>query len=220
MVDPFMARFKRDPPADRLSSCTSMTSSRVVSAALLLLLAIPRTVPASPQRAVGPAIVDRIAADNVTVRTVRVETPLRIDGRLDEEIYGTVQAISDFIQQEPREGEPATEKTEAWILFDDANLYIAARCWDSHPEREVANELRRDNSNILGNENFTFRARLGALAVWRLHGAAPELALHHHPERAHVDQQPGAVQRGSEQPQFQHPSALGVHRRQRTVRRL
>src|SRR6185436_10736969 len=34
--------------------------------------------------------------------------------------------------------------------------YIAARCWDSHPEREVANELRRDNGNILGNENFTF----------------------------------------------------------------
>ena len=54
------------------------------------------------------------------------------------------------------EGEPATEKTEAWILFDDANLYIAARCWDSHPEREVANELRRDNGNMLGNENFTF----------------------------------------------------------------
>ena len=36
------------------------------------------------------------------------------------------------------------------------NLYIAARCWDSHPEREVANELRRDNGNILGNENVTF----------------------------------------------------------------
>ncbi len=65
-------------------------------------------------------------------------------------------AISDFIQQEPEEGQPATEKTEAWILFDDVNLYISARNWDSHPEREIANELRRDNGNILGNENFTF----------------------------------------------------------------
>ena len=36
------------------------------------------------------------------------------------------------------------------------NLYICARNWDSHPEREIANELRRDNSNILGNENLTF----------------------------------------------------------------
>jgi hypothetical protein len=33
-----------------------------------------------------------------------------------------------------------------------ANLDIAARCWDSHPEREVANELRRGNGNVLGND--------------------------------------------------------------------
>ena len=64
--------------------------------------------------------------------------------------------ITEFIQQEPDEGQPATEKTEAWILFDDMNLYICARSWDSQPEREVANELRRDNGNILGNENLTF----------------------------------------------------------------
>jgi hypothetical protein len=50
----------------------------------------------------------------------------------------------------------ATENTEAWILFDADNLYICARNWDIHPEREIANELRRDNGNILGNENFTF----------------------------------------------------------------
>ena len=54
------------------------------------------------------------------------------------------------------QGELATEKTEAWILFDDSTVYVAARCWDSQPEREVANELRRDNGNILGNENVTF----------------------------------------------------------------
>ena len=98
----------------------------------------------------------RLRADNVTVRAFRVQSPLRIDGRLDEEVYRTIDPISDFIQQEPDEGQPATEKTEAWILFDEVNLYICARNWDSHPEREVANELRRDNGNILGNENLTF----------------------------------------------------------------
>jgi hypothetical protein len=133
-----------------------MTCSRVVSAALLTLLGVSRAVAASPQSAVGPAMVDRTAEDNVTVRTLRLEKPLRIDGRLDEEVYASLEAISDFIQQEPHEGAPATEKTDAWILFDDANLYIAARCWNSHPEREIANELRRDNGNVLGNENFTF----------------------------------------------------------------
>src|SRR6188474_2484263 len=148
-------RFRPSRP-ERLSSWTSMTSSRVVSAALVTLLGASHAAAASPQSLFGPAIVDRTAADKVTVRTLRLQKPLRVDGRLDEEIYATVESITDFIQQEPNEGAPATEKTEAWILFDDVNLYIAARCWDSHPEREVANELRRDNGNILGNENFTF----------------------------------------------------------------
>ena len=111
----------------------------------------------APQAALAASqIVERTANDRVTVRAVRLDTPLKVDGRLDEEIYAQVQPITDFIQQEPREGTPATEKTDAWILFDDANLYIVARCWDSHPEREIANELRRDNGNVLGNENFTF----------------------------------------------------------------
>jgi hypothetical protein len=102
------------------------------------------------------SLVDRRAPDDVTVRAVRLDAPLRVDGRLDDDAYRRVEPLSDFIQQEPREGRPATEKTEAWIFFDDDNLYVAARCWDSHPEREVANELRRDNGNILGNENITF----------------------------------------------------------------
>jgi hypothetical protein len=86
----------------------------------------------------------------------RAPRALRLDGRLDEDAYARVGPLTDFLQQEPREGQPATEKTEAWILFDDTTLFVAARCWDSQPEREVANELRRDNGNILGNENLTF----------------------------------------------------------------
>ena len=111
---------------------------------------------AAAQIAAGPAIVERTAPDQVAVRAVRIAAPLKIDGRLDEPVYSSVEPITGFIQQEPHEGEPATERTDAWILFDDQNLYICARNWDSHPEREVANELRRDNGNILGNENFTF----------------------------------------------------------------
>jgi hypothetical protein len=102
------------------------------------------------------ALVERRAADDVTVRAVRVDPSLRVDGVLDEPIYQRVAPLTDFIQQEPREGQLATEKTEAWILFDDESFYVAARLWDSQPAREVANELRRDNGNILGNENLTF----------------------------------------------------------------
>ena len=113
----------------------------------------PARVAAQPPVA---SLVERTAPDDVTIRAVRLATPLRLDGRLDEDVYSRVGPLTDFLQQEPREGQPATERTEAWILFDDTNLYVSARCWDSHPEREVANELRRDNGNILGNENVTF----------------------------------------------------------------
>jgi hypothetical protein len=121
----------------------------------VLLLAIGLARSAGAQSSFS-SLVERTANDNVTVRAVRLDAPLKVDGHLDEEIYSLVQPITDFIQQEPREGTPATEKTDAWIFFDAGSLYIAARCWDSHPEREIANELRRDNGNVLGNENFTF----------------------------------------------------------------
>jgi hypothetical protein len=136
----------------------------VVACAVLLCLARDAgaqpanaaTPVVAPQGSTSPSLVSRTAPDNVTVRAVRLDAPLTIDGRLDEGVYASIPPIADFIQQEPKEGQPATEKTEAWILFDETSIYIAARMWDSHPEREVANELRRDNGNILGNENFTF----------------------------------------------------------------
>src|SRR5436190_24378568 len=89
-----------------------------------------------------------------TVRAHRVTDPIRLDGRLDEPVYATTPAITDFVQQEPDEFKPATEKTEAWIFFDDDNIYVSARCFESHPERRVANEMRRDINQLRQNDTF------------------------------------------------------------------
>ena len=106
-----------------------------------------------PAPPVPPAVVSRDAAGRATVRAVRVTAPLRVDGVLDEAFYREVEALTDFVQQEPLQGAPATEKTEAWVFFDDDNFYLSARCWDSAPESEwILNEMRRDNNNISGNE--------------------------------------------------------------------
>jgi hypothetical protein len=67
----------------------------------------------------------------VTIRAVRLEESLHVDGHLDESIYANVATVSDFLQQEPQEGEPSTEKTEFWVFFDDEIFYLAARVWDS-----------------------------------------------------------------------------------------
>ena len=146
----------------------SVCCRRLIQMLVILVAAARATAAQSLPEATVSALVDRSAPDEVTVRAVRLDSPLTLDGRLEEAVYGAIAPITDFIQQEPREGQPATEKTEAWILFDDVNLYICARNWDSHPEREVANELRRDNGNILGNENLTFVHRHVARSPQRL----------------------------------------------------
>ena len=93
--------------------------------------------------------------DSTTLRANSLsDQVIKVDGRLDEEIYRRFEPASDFIQQEPKEGQPATERTEVWVFFDDKNVYVSARCLDSHPERMIANEMRRDHFNLFENENF------------------------------------------------------------------
>ena len=109
-----------------------------------------------PPRPVPPAVISRDSAGRATVRAVRIESPLEIDGRLDEPVYEDERSISGFIQNEPREGDPASEKTDVWIFYDHDTFYVVARCWETQPERMVANEMRRDNINIVRNDQFAF----------------------------------------------------------------
>jgi Domain of unknown function (DUF5916) len=108
-----------------------------------------------PPPPVAPAVITRDEKGGATLRAVRIEKPLKIDGQLDEEVYRDVPPAGGFIMQEPREGEAASEQTDTWVFFDSENLYIAARCWDDHPERWVVTELRHDNNNIIENENLS-----------------------------------------------------------------
>ncbi len=107
-----------------------------------------------PAPPMAPEVVSRDQDGKVTLRAIALETPITLDGRLEENIYRRVPSISDFVQQEPHQGQPATEKTEVWVFFDDENIYVSARNWDTHPEKIVANELRRDARGIFNNDNF------------------------------------------------------------------
>ncbi len=108
-----------------------------------------------PPSPIAPDVIRRDDRGHATVRASRIDRPLQLDGRLDEDVYQAVLPFGSFIQQLPREGEPASEETLVWVFFDEGNLYIAARCLDSRPDREVANELRRDHNNITQGENFS-----------------------------------------------------------------
>ena len=117
------------------------------------------TVPArgiidGPPPPMPPAVLARDESGRVTMRAIRLDEPLTLDGQLDEPVYQTIAAVTDFVQQEPNEGAQATEQTEVWVLFDGETVYVSARCWDSQPDRTVANEMRRDSYGMYGNDTF------------------------------------------------------------------
>jgi hypothetical protein len=93
------------------------------------------------------------AADTRQIAAVRTVRAPRIDGRLDDEAWRPAAAAGGFVQREPEAGKPATEKTEVRVLYDDENLYFGVRCFDSEPDRIVANEMRRD-AELHGNDFF------------------------------------------------------------------
>jgi hypothetical protein len=133
---------------------------------------------------VPPAVISRTADNRITIRAVRIDRPLDLDGRIEESVYETTTPIDKFEQQYPKEGEPATERTEAWIFFDDNTLYFSSRCFDEHPERIVANELRHDSNNIYsGGDSMTlvldpfYDHRNGVLFQTNPLGALREMAI-------------------------------------------
>jgi Carbohydrate family 9 binding domain-like/Domain of unknown function (DUF5916) len=78
---------------------------------------------------------------------------IRVDGSLDDEAWKEAEAASDFVQQDPQVGEPASETTEVRVLVDGQAIYFGIVCRDSDPRGVIARELRRDNP-FGGDDHF------------------------------------------------------------------
>lgn len=75
----------------------------------------------------------RLGSDQVT-----------FDGLLNDPAWQRATFISDFVQAEPNEGAPPSERTEVAFLFDDGVLYVGARMYHSHPDSVAAQFSRKD----------------------------------------------------------------------------
>src|SRR5215216_4088378 len=69
------------------------------------------------------------------IKAVRTTQEIHVDGVLDEAAWSLASPAAAFRQEEPNEGEPATEKTEVRVLYDDKYFYVGIRAFDSEPER-------------------------------------------------------------------------------------
>lgn len=77
-------------------------------------------------------------------QATRLAGTVSVDGRLDEAVWQTIPAITQLYQFRPTEGAPPTERTEVRIAYDDEAIYVAARMFDSQPDKIVGRLARRD----------------------------------------------------------------------------
>ncbi|HTY36322.1 MAG TPA: DUF5916 domain-containing protein, partial [Bacteroidota bacterium] len=81
-------------------------------------------------------------------RAVRTPVPPSIDGKLDEPQWKLAPPETEFTQQDPNEGEPASERTEIRILYDDDAIYFGCMMYDRSAGEIVGRLARRDDQPV------------------------------------------------------------------------
>ncbi len=85
-----------------------------------------------------------------TIIIPKIPNPPKIDAVLNDECWSIATKITDFYQYQPVDGEPISEKTEAFLAYDSENLYVAFRCYDSEIEKIRSYLSKRDT--IIGED--------------------------------------------------------------------
>ncbi len=81
------------------------------------------------------------------LRPVRITTPPKLDGILDDEAWaGEPLPLDGWSSYNPMRGEAPAEQTQVWIGYDEEALYFAFRCLDTQPEKIRTTISRRDNA--------------------------------------------------------------------------
>lgn len=123
-----------------------------ISMVLVNLLAVPGLVHAQRAMPGGAGLATRAtvpasglpATELAAARLAENEPRPALDGKVTEEAWTKVKPYTEFVQQDPDEGQPASQKTEVRLLMDNANLYIGVICFDTEPGQIVVNQSKRD----------------------------------------------------------------------------
>lgn len=68
-----------------------------------------------------------------------------IDGQLNDPCWEQVEWGGDFIQMQPYENKAPSQQTKFKILYDDDNLYVFVKSFDTEPDKISRRISRRDN---------------------------------------------------------------------------
>ena len=84
-------------------------------------------------------------AEAQSALAARTTLPPVTDGIIGNDEWQGATRLADFIQMEPRKGQPATQPTVGLFLFDDTHVYIAVTAYDNAPESITARLNNRDD---------------------------------------------------------------------------
>ncbi len=99
------------------------------------------------------------APGDIPGKSVRVYNTTRlstdrpsIDGKLDDACWKTGEWAGDYTQWIPKEGAKPSQPTQLKVLYDDRNIYVAIRAFDSEPQEIIQKAGRRDefNGDVVG----------------------------------------------------------------------
>ena len=117
---------------------------------LICLAALPQKVLCQTPSSQQPASTDStVRREPLFSTATRVDRPPKLDGTLNDPLWQQATPITSFLQREPYEGQPPTERTEVRVLYTKHSVYFGIKCFDSEPKKIVATELRRDVSQNL-----------------------------------------------------------------------
>ena len=105
---------------------------------------LPATGAAQAKQAAQPAPKRQLQA-------VRISTPLKLDGVLDEAVWQTAPVATHFYELEPSPGRPEKHPTEVRVFYDDAAIYIGATMHDVSQDSILRELSARDN---IGNSDW------------------------------------------------------------------
>jgi hypothetical protein len=80
------------------------------------------------------------------VSPTRTDSPPVIDGILDDEVWRSAAHITEFTQQQPLDGAPASEETDVYIAYDSEHIYFGFHAHYSDPSIMRANRVERDRA--------------------------------------------------------------------------
>ena len=82
----------------------------------------------------------------IEARRLSPSQSIVLDGRIDEPVWATTPPAGDFLQQEPFEGQPSTERSEVRIVYNEQHLYLGVTLYDSEPDGILGFQKQRDAS--------------------------------------------------------------------------